>query len=262
MQQKNKSKGLDGKQSAPRVQHGGTSPLALQRWLPGLLGTEIAAPSSQPHDPPTAFLPVSLNIMLNCRSNGRKQTNNKINQSALLGLVTLSSLFFNLHTSSFFPFFISNRSTVSWRCSCIWYAWQPWDGTGWSQLYKWSKAATIPGFMQQPILGMKNNHCSEIRWDRAMVAWWIFTSVEVTPSQSQDRMYLCGWHQKIDELFRGKEILLWKCRFQSADKGMAQCLGQSYFSPAILRIDLQVLESHRTPYGLSVLGRTFCRLGK
>lgn len=74
--------------------------------------------------------------------------------------------------------------------------------------------------------------------------------MEATPSQSQDRMYLCGWHEKIDELFREKETLLWKCRFQSADKGMAERLGQSYFSPAILKIDFQVPESHRTANGL------------
>lgn len=76
------SRGLDEKLSSPRVRYGGISPLALQRWLPGLLETEIAAPSSspQPHDPPAALLPVSLNIMLNWRSNGRKQTNKKKNQ--------------------------------------------------------------------------------------------------------------------------------------------------------------------------------------
>lgn len=60
----------------------------------------------------------------------------------------------------------------------------------------------------------------------------------------------CICADSTERLFRGKEILLWKCSPQPADKATAERLGQSCFSPAMPRRDLQVLESHLTANGL------------
>lgn len=49
---------------------------------------------------------------------------------------------------------------------------------------------------------------------------------------------------------RRREILLWKCSLQPADKATAERSGQLCFSPAMPRRDLQVLESHLTANGL------------